>query len=135
MAHPAQPRKKVPVRGEEHKDVQFLREEEAEAEDEQGYSKDGLFKQADVGLRTERSIVFPDDLAKRQKDILDEEAAPGVEIGVVGGNEGGEHDRAEDSEEANGEDLHGGDAHQLLGSESSRGEWYRGRSGFGRPRR
>ena len=107
-ARPAQP--DGSGEGEVHQDRAVLGEEQAEEEDEDRDPEDGSAKQAHV------LVLAQAGLAEGEDHVLHEDAAPGVQIGVVGADEGGQHHRGKRAEDADGQDLaeHDGGGELLL---------------------
>ena len=59
-------------------------------------------------------------LPEGHDDVLDEDAAPGVEIGLVAADRGGEHDRGEGAHEPDRQELGQGDRHGQLAPQGVR---------------
>ena len=118
--------------GQEHRDVLAGLVVVAEGQGEDRDAEDGALQQEQVRAGGQGL------LAEGQHHVLDEDRPPRVQVGVVGADEGAQHGRGEQAEQADREQLGGGErgarlGHQGVGSQAVQaGLDDRGRLGVGR---
>ena len=94
--------------GKKHENVVDLSEKQTEEEGEETDPGDGVTQGPDLFRRRE---CLP---AERYEEVLHQNAAPGVHISGVGGDHEKDHECAEDSRDAHGENVPDGDRNEHL---------------------
>ena len=105
-----------PGDGEEEEDVLALLEEQAEDEEKAATARMDELEDLEVLLRREGLLPEGHD------DVLDEDAAPGVEVGLVAADGRGQHDRRERAHQPDRQELGQGDRHGQLAPQGVRGQ-------------